>query len=231
MATNKNRSLHTLGAMCIPQDTKADLRRRLQVCKLGEVPVILEEAEIIESEFRADLRHRYAELLIESRKAFLSDSGYTVRIAEDASALRVREENRDDPQGVTDLVLKLAGEGANVPEIARVARLNQQRVRDILNEAEIAPEKPEKTPTRAVDPREAFPEPRAVYVRYVEPRKPAVAPEPKSRKTFDPDFRCPPTHKHGSTTHCFRNHHCRCVDCISWEDARRRKKRERNLKI
>ncbi len=86
-----------------------------------------------------------------------------------------------------------------------------------------------KAPTRAVDRRDRFPEPRPVVVTYTEPRKPVV--KTKETRVWDPDFRCPPEHKHETRSTCYASHGCRCDPCKEWMKIRNRKKHERRMKI
>lgn len=160
------------------------------------------------------------------------DSFYAVTIAEEASAVLTRQENRHNPQSAIDAVHRLAKQGAEPDEIARIARFNEQKVREILAEAGISAEAHEKAPRRAVDPRDRFPEPRPVIITYTKPRD---VPEPvykiRNRNSNASNLVCPPDHKHEVRTTCYLRHGCRCDPCREWAARRARKKAQRNMTI
>jgi len=152
---------------------------------------------------------RYADLLSRARAAFLTDTFYAVKLAEDHATMTTREENKQNPEQLRANIVKLYRQGALPEEISRVVRTNEARVRDILREAGVYnPQEARRTPV--VDPRDLPPAPREVI-----PSKRLKKWEPKPL-TEDDD-------RHG-TNNGYMNFGCRCTRCV---EARKEYRAER----
>lgn len=123
----------------------------------------------------------YADLLSRARAGFSTDSAYAVVIAEAASAMTTRQENRNNPEQLTEDVVRLFSQGAPVAEVSRVLRVHESRVRDILAQEGLdAAVRPSEAARSRSEARGGLPTPRPVSVRFVAPRKaPTGKPEKK----------------------------------------------------
>lgn len=213
----KNDAVAVLMTMTLPETVQKDLRKEIRATDIRNVPGILERAEEIQVEFRAEIKIKYADLITESRKAFLQDSLYAVQIAEDARALMDHRRTRDDPDAVHTDAVKLYRQGADRGEIMRTLSVGDETYKGWnLDDAHETHENAPRTPVKRW---EVFPEPRPVSVRYVAPTKPLV---PEVAKVEVPKFVCPPDHKHGINSTCYYRHKCRCDDCRNQMSIRKR---------
>lgn len=172
---------------------------------------------------------RYQDILVRAREAFLEDSFYAVKLAEDARALLDHKRTRDDPEAVRADALRLYRQGADRRELMRVLSVGDETFRawDLENSSETH----EKAPRRAVDPRDAFPEPRPVTVRFVTPKEQVPEFKMRGRNANASTFECPPEHQHEGRSTCYLRHGCRCQPCREWNSLRVRKNAQRNTRI
>ncbi|GAA1523101.1 hypothetical protein HD600_000202 [Microbacterium ginsengiterrae] len=153
---------------------------------------------------------RYADLLEEAHRAFLEDTAYAIALAEDASAMKTRQENRDDPDQLRTDVLRLHAQGAGLGEIQRVVHASRESVAEVLKDA----------PAR---PGGAFP----TVNKSSTSNTPAPKPVTRSKRLrkWKPEPLAPDDPRHG-TNNGYVNYRCRCDPCGEARKTFRRRLKE-----
>jgi hypothetical protein len=151
---------------------------------------------------------KYADIIAEAERAFLTDTSYAVRIAEAAAAMRIKKENAADPEQLDENIRRLHAQGAGIDEIQRVLHTNRNRIIDATRDA---PRKSQDAPGASRRYADVVPEPKPVI-----PSKKLKKSEPKPLVPDDP--------RHG-TNSGYVNFRCRCAACVEARKVYRAERR------